>query len=429
MGLLLVALGIVVGGFLLLLVPAVRKTIGDLVRWRDEVFPDDPSATRPLGMVLVLLLVLAAGQTATAVAWGDRAALGAFWALALTACGFTVGFLFAIPKSVQGDSKVETGTGYRANTNLEQISDWLTKIIVGVTLIKIESIQASLGPLAGTMVAGTGVAVTVALAMIWFYVPFGFLAGYLVTSVFFTVLLARSAQLLQGDLSKLQSKIPKDTVPDAPLTGDAAKQANAIKDLSVNEAVKKQVPLDALSIAQLGTGNAKAALETAMTALQAQAWNPRLHYLKAMALKKMGRQDDAVEALRDARRALAPDTEVELRKAILNSLTFNLLYLADGFRECIEVGREYVKLDVDGADGAVWVNLACAYGQLALKVPESLADARVGALEAVKEALRVKGEWLGRLKSLFAPSAAMKQAGEDDLEVFRGDAEFEKLLG
>src|SRR5262249_23262070 len=50
--------------------------------------------------------------------------------------GCLVGFLFAIPRTVQGEegSKVSgpsQQTQYRPNTNLEQISDWLTKILVG----------------------------------------------------------------------------------------------------------------------------------------------------------------------------------------------------------------------------------------------------------------------------------------------------------
>ncbi|MDB5020626.1 MAG: hypothetical protein JWQ28_1753 [Pedobacter sp.] len=50
--------------------------------------------------------------------------------------GLFVGFLFGIPKNV---SKNASGT-YTSNTNLEEISDWLTKILVGLGLTQISFI-------------------------------------------------------------------------------------------------------------------------------------------------------------------------------------------------------------------------------------------------------------------------------------------------
>ena len=42
--------------------------------------------------------------------------------------GALAGFLFGIPRTLEGDDEGhKSGTRYRANTNLEQISDWLTK--------------------------------------------------------------------------------------------------------------------------------------------------------------------------------------------------------------------------------------------------------------------------------------------------------------
>jgi hypothetical protein len=74
--------------------------------------------------------------------------------LACTAVGGLVGFIFAIPKRVEaaasaGDSarpdasageaanrSSEPSSAYRPNTSLEEISDWLTKIIVGLGLVE-----------------------------------------------------------------------------------------------------------------------------------------------------------------------------------------------------------------------------------------------------------------------------------------------------
>ena len=53
------------------------------------------------------------------------------------------------PPDVLAESS-ETGKAaeYRVNTNLEQISDWLTKILVGVGLVQLGAIIDSLGDLA-----------------------------------------------------------------------------------------------------------------------------------------------------------------------------------------------------------------------------------------------------------------------------------------
>jgi hypothetical protein len=67
---------------------------------------------------------------------------------ALLVVGYLVGLLFAVPKSVAVTQAVQTGSSTTAtdevtlrspisvNTNFEQISDWLTKIIVGVGLVQ-----------------------------------------------------------------------------------------------------------------------------------------------------------------------------------------------------------------------------------------------------------------------------------------------------
>jgi hypothetical protein len=54
--------------------------------------------------------------------------------------GGTLGFLFGVPRTLTGERLPDAtlngaraaAPGYGANTNLEQISDWLTKILVGI---------------------------------------------------------------------------------------------------------------------------------------------------------------------------------------------------------------------------------------------------------------------------------------------------------
>ncbi|MFO0126287.1 MAG: hypothetical protein ACK54J_03520, partial [Pseudanabaena sp.] len=61
--------------------------------------------------------------------------------------GFLIGFLFGVPRTVESNDPTLTKnsqTRVHANTNLEQISDWLTKILVGVGLTQIMPILSFL---------------------------------------------------------------------------------------------------------------------------------------------------------------------------------------------------------------------------------------------------------------------------------------------
>lgn len=54
--------------------------------------------------------------------------------------GFFLGFLFGIPKRINDTAQ----TAYNLNTNLVDISDWLTKIIIGLGLVEIKTIPGYL---------------------------------------------------------------------------------------------------------------------------------------------------------------------------------------------------------------------------------------------------------------------------------------------
>ena len=80
--------------------------------------------------------------------WGSlpTIALAILATFAAGAIGALIGFLFGIPMS-RSDGKQSTLTvdgSYKPNTNLEQVSDWLTKIIVGVGLVQFRQIGAGI---------------------------------------------------------------------------------------------------------------------------------------------------------------------------------------------------------------------------------------------------------------------------------------------
>src|SRR5207247_8409037 len=73
-------------------------------------------------------------------------AAGAAW---LT--GALLGFLFGIPHTRED---LQQSDRYKPSTSLEQISDWLTKIIVGVSLTQLSNIPIKLGELARYIASG-----------------------------------------------------------------------------------------------------------------------------------------------------------------------------------------------------------------------------------------------------------------------------------
>ncbi|NQV80056.1 MAG: hypothetical protein HQ495_05840 [Alphaproteobacteria bacterium] len=74
--------------------------------------------------------------------------------------GGFLGFLFGIPRKLQiADGKDSLGSNsasYGANTNLEQVSDWLTKILVGVGLVQITKLSELLGTLGDKVAPALG---------------------------------------------------------------------------------------------------------------------------------------------------------------------------------------------------------------------------------------------------------------------------------
>lgn len=127
--------------------------------------------------------------------------IGILLAMGVFIFGTLIGFLFGIPKTLQGSDsggtnseKGDNGIGesksdhYQPNTNLEQMSDWLTKILVGVGLTQLTKIPSLLqyfasifSPALGGSPYGDAISITI---FIFFSID-GFLIGYLWTRRYF----------------------------------------------------------------------------------------------------------------------------------------------------------------------------------------------------------------------------------------------------
>jgi hypothetical protein len=136
--------------------------------------------------------------------------MAVLWALAVLAAGALTGFLFGIPRVLQNDpgsvvretpehehtERVQRPV-YRmqVNTNLEQISDWLTKIIVGFGLIELRNVPDHLNRLTLFIAKGLGdlpQAQALAIALVLYFFVVGFLGGYLMTRIYLAQAFSRA---------------------------------------------------------------------------------------------------------------------------------------------------------------------------------------------------------------------------------------------
>jgi len=108
------------------------------------------------------------------------------------AVGGLIGFLFGIPRSLQepaATGPVTAGTAsqqapYAVNTNLEQISDWVTKILVGIGLVQIARAPSAISRLINSVAANLGghpLDKVMAGAVLILFPVLGFLVSYLLT--------------------------------------------------------------------------------------------------------------------------------------------------------------------------------------------------------------------------------------------------------
>jgi hypothetical protein len=151
--------------------------------------------------------------------------MGLLYAGAFFSVGALAGLLFGIPRSLQDKPEQKNNTAnenngtsnenstkpiFATNTNLEEISDWLTKIIVGLGLVNLKSVPEYLKRLGWyfSNFCGSDVCEAVAMALILFFATCGFFLGYLVTRLYLTGAFTRASREVVG----AQKQLPKELV-------------------------------------------------------------------------------------------------------------------------------------------------------------------------------------------------------------------------
>ncbi len=379
--------------------------------------------------------------------------------------GFLIGFLFGVPRALQNhDSGTATGSTVAAqeerrprlspNTNLEQISDWLTKILVGATLVELTTIPDKVRTAAAYMAHGIGYCAPscaegdeqLAAALIVYFSVVGFLAGYLLTRMFLSGAFRQADDrislrlpITEAARDELRQHAIRFEDPEPPtVLGSVAVTVQKIKDIPLEQVTNDPKDLEAWAKAQMDVGAYDKAVKGYEKALQLLPGKPMLRYGYAIALKFAGRPPREYQAqLVAARDHIDLEPDGNNRRIIYESLTYNTLYLPepDSYEQAIRYGNEYNSDPKNPPSAAIYVNLACAYGQLARATAKkggdtgaAVDDARNKALQSAQKALQLDSSFLARLQKLIEPSDRDVEQGEDDLTIFKNDQDFRRLL-
>ena len=434
-------------------IAALSRNPAVMVDWFAEIFFF-------VGVLGTLLAGLAAGL---ADGWASGVRVLAF-ALLLGAasgvCAWLLGLLFGIPRSLarpqpapqsatpnQGlssmggfappspltdtallsSSKMPTS---RVNTNLEDVSDWLTKTLVGLGLTQITVMPGFLWAAAGAANKSGFVwephGQLLALCLFLYFGAGGFWLGYVNTRTMLTALLDLFDNGVGGlpspEVSRAGSPETVQLEADGrTIRSDPSLKPTDAKLLSAQRSsLRSPVELMAWGAAQARAGNlqeSRAALETAREMLPE---NQEL--AQVLATVYVAGQDRSKAAPLIAQAPLTPIT-------VLNALYEEP---PDGFTKAIAIGEALAANARYEKNANLFVWLACAYGQKLSEqkkneiTKEQQAATRGKVLENVRRALALDPSTKASLRSFWQPQPG---SPDDDLEVMgREDAEMVKLL-
>jgi hypothetical protein len=212
----------------------------------DSTAEDTPNEVEALGMLTVVVMIGLAGTLWYSVQFGSGAwvrisgiALGVAGAALLV--GGLLGFLFGIPRTQQhegADTPLVLDTPgsntkpiYRPNTNLEQISDWLTKILIGVGLTQISELRSMFIRASQDVAAAIDPQLrngSFASAILVFFSVTGFLLGFLWTRLSLVGLMYRADSML--DLNRRLTNVENQRETDALALTYTDRQLNPASD-------------------------------------------------------------------------------------------------------------------------------------------------------------------------------------------------------
>ena len=128
------------------------------------------------------------------------ACVGLLTSLAALVTGYMAGFLFGIPRVVSSGALRQTSTEYTPSSNLAEVSDWLTKLLLGAGLVQLTRLGAPIGQLIDNVADGlhstaasAGSAKVAAGSILFGYAIMGVLVGYVVTTLWYQKKITKQA--------------------------------------------------------------------------------------------------------------------------------------------------------------------------------------------------------------------------------------------
>lgn len=143
-------------------------------------------------------------------------------AAAASAAGALFGFVFGIPRTLdpasraavatatsQGGTTAASNAVMAANTNLERISDWLTTLLIGATLVQIKEIVAWVGKLgAGLLQSGQAANDAVVPIIVIYFFALAFLGVYLITRLYLTSAFVQTLGMFRDSTNQTRPDTP-----------------------------------------------------------------------------------------------------------------------------------------------------------------------------------------------------------------------------
>jgi hypothetical protein len=403
--------------------------------------------THFLWITLILASLLLLGLVISAWMAGRNAGIAVLWGLGCTMAGVLVGFIFGIPRASEQaqtaspDGKPSSASrGLRVNTNLEQISDWLTKIIVGVSLVQAKDIKDGFRDISrylGTCFDGTCGPV-LGGGLILFHSILGMLAGYLFMRMHLSPLfniadIEAGRGIASDDRERVEEYVrPVVDQPSEAPSRDVRQSISRIGSVSLDD-LKEPSDLKVWARAKLESDEPLLALEAYNRAVDAMPHDIDLRVERAVAqfradVAPIQIRDELMEVREIAiRRGTTPESLHDLYNAIVYASLF--VTAPDGFNVSIRMAEEYLARTDTTETGPILVNLACAYGQKfewlrSHQEPLHALAAREAALSAVRKTIAQGPQW----KALIVKLASGVDPDADDLKIFADDDDFRKLL-
>ena len=361
----------------------------------------------------------------------------------------------AVPTG-QPPAPSHAGRAWESSTNLTQISDWLTKIIVGIGLVEASNIYSGLAQLSTVLsdrlfdgAAGSRLAIP---AVMIAGAILGFLYAYLFTQLFLARLFVVTDYNLRANLGAAFTTLstippaspaiasPFRTDPGTPPvdqpTPAQTEAASLVASLPLGE-LTEPVQILAWGRSHAGMNNyPEAAL--AYRRLLNQVRTPEVLAEAARVFSASDQPREAESALAEAVRG-RDDVSPEVRFRI----TFDAASLAlyepppGGYQRALDLLDEHTL----AYDPAGWLRVlrACANAQryrhdLATASDQQKAESREAVLKDLRLALLLTPAHRNWIRYLWDPNTPNKPPlgspdRDDDLEIFFDDPDFKDLLG